>query len=79
MAGENLLVGLITLALVPLIASRILRGLRTGRLPLYRTYLNRNDNEPKFFGLLVIHLLSLLLMAFISADLLLGLQLRDQL
>ena len=79
MPGENLLVGLITLALVPLIASRILRGLQTGRLPIYRTYLDRSENGPKFFTLLVIHLLSLLLMAFISADLLFGLGLRERL
>ena len=79
MAGENLLVGLITLALVPLIALRILRGLRTGRLPLYRTCLERSGNEPKFFALLVIHILSLLLITLISADLLFGLGLRERL
>ena len=73
MPGENFLVGLITLALVPLIASRILRGVQTGRLPLYRTYLDRSENAPKFFALLAIHIFSMLLMAFISADLLLGL------
>lgn len=77
--GENLLVGLFALALVPLIGRRILRGLRTGSLPLYRTYLDRREDEAKFFGLLALHILSALIMAFIAADLLLGLGLREKL
>ena len=76
MNGEDLLVGLICLALVPLIALRILRGLHTGRLPLYRTYVDRLDGG-KFTALLVVHALSLALIAFIAADLLLGLGFRS--
>ena len=75
--GENLLVGLVALALLPLIAMRILRGLRTGRLPLYRTYLDRRQDGGKFHALLTIHAISLALVAFIAADLLLGLELRN--
>lgn len=75
--GENLLVGIICLALVPLIGARILRALRTGRIPLYRTYLERSDSEAKFFALLALHGISLLLIAFIAADLLLGLGFRN--
>ncbi len=75
--GENLLVGLVALALVPLIALRILRGLRTGRIPLYRTYLERDREGGKFHALLAIHVLSLALVAFIAADLLLGLEVRN--
>ena len=75
--GEELLVGLVALGLVPLIAMRVLRGLRTGRLPLYRTYLDRREDEAKFFALLTVHIFTLLLVAFIAVDLLLGLGFRD--
>ncbi len=75
--GENMLVGLVALALVPLIALRILRGLRTGRMPLYRTYLERDGESGKFHALLAIHAISLALVAFIAADLLLGLEVRN--
>ena len=75
--GENLLVGLVALALVPFIAARMLRGLRNGRLPLYRTYLDRYEDQAKFFALLALHAISLLLIAFIAADLLLGLGFRS--
>lgn len=75
--GENLLVGLVCLALVPLIGARILTGLRTGRIPLYRTYVERSEDEVKFFSLLALHGISLLLIAFIAADLLLGLGFRE--
>ena len=74
---ENLLVGLVCLALVPLIAMRILRGLRTGRMPVYRTYLRRDGNAGKFYALLAINGAALVLVAVIAADLLLGLNLRD--
>ncbi len=78
-SGEDLLVGLIALAVVPLVALRILRGIRTGRLPLYRTYLERSQNEQKFFALLTVHIFTLLLIAFVAADLLLGLGYRESL
>jgi hypothetical protein len=76
--GENLLVGLICLALVPVIALRIHRGLRSGRLPVYRTYLDRDGRPGKYYALLVIHALSLALVGFIAADLLLGLGFRSE-
>ena len=75
--NENLLVGLVALAVVPLIALRIVRGLRTGRLPLYRTYLDRDGSAAKFYALMAVHLVSLVLIAVIAADLLLGLNLRN--
>ena len=77
--SEDLIIGLIALALVPLIALRIMRGLRDGRLPLYRTRVGREIGAAKFSLLLALHLLSLLLVALIAADLLLGLGLRDRL
>ena len=75
--NENLLVGLVCLALVPLIALRTLRGVRTGRLPVYRTYLDRDGNAGKFYALLAVHVASLVVVAVIAADLLLGLNLRN--
>ncbi|HEX8193461.1 MAG TPA: hypothetical protein VF552_11235 [Allosphingosinicella sp.] len=76
---EDLLVGLFALALVPLIAARLVRGVREGRVPVYRTYLTREENRAKFNVLLVIHALSLVLVAVVAADLLLGLGLRGSL
>ena len=71
-AGEDLLVGLIGLALLPLIAWRIRRGVKEGRLPLYRTYLSRGESGSKFTFLLGLHVLSFLVVGYIAADLLLG-------
>lgn len=76
---EDLLVGLFALALVPLIAVRIRRGLRDGRLPIYRTRLRREDDRTKFAVLLALHAATLVVVAVIAADLLLGLGLRDRL
>ena len=78
-AGGDLLVGLVAASLLPLIGWRIRRGLREGRLPLYRSYVTREDGGGKFNALLALHALSLLLVAAISADLLLNLGLRERL
>jgi len=56
-----------------------LRGLREQRLPLYRSYVRRNDGAAKFRLLLALHALSFLLIATVAADLLLGLGLRERL
>ena len=79
MLTEDFLVGLVALALVPLIAQRIVRGLRDGRLPLYRTYMRREEGWARFGVLLALHALSLLLVAVVAADLLLGLDLKERL
>ncbi|HEX8308193.1 MAG TPA: hypothetical protein VF645_07215 [Allosphingosinicella sp.] len=78
-SGEDLLVGLIALALVPLIAWRLRRGLKEGRLPLYRTYVRRDEARSKFALLLGLHALSLVLVAAIAADLLFQLGLKERL
>jgi hypothetical protein len=75
--GDDLLVGLITLVLVPIIIWRIRRGLRDGRLPIYRTYVERDEQPGRFRVMLILHCLSLILVTAISADLLLGLDLRS--
>jgi hypothetical protein len=77
--GEDLLVGLVALALLPMIAARIRRGLREGRLPLYRTYLDRDGAGSKFGVLLALHVLSFVLIAVIAADLLFQLGLKEAL
>lgn len=74
--SEDLLVGAIAFALLPLIALRVRRGLKEGRLPLYRTYVGRDEAGSKFGLLLALHALSFLAVALIAADLLLGLGIR---
>ena len=73
---ETLFVGLVALALLPLIALRIARALRDGKLPIYRSSLHRADSVAKFNALLALHALSFILIAIVAADLLLGLGLR---
>ena len=77
--GENLLVGLIALALLPAIGWRIWRGLKHGQLPLYKTRIDRSAGGGKFTFLLVLHVLIFLLIAVVAADLLLGLGLKEKL
>jgi hypothetical protein len=77
--AENLLVSLVALALLPVIGWRIFRGLRDGRLPIYRTYLAREKGAAKFNVLLALHALAFLLIALVAVDLLLGLGLRERL
>ena len=74
--GENIFVGLVALALLPLLGLRIVRGLRDGTLPLYRTRIAREEDRTRFIVLLVLHALSFAVVAVIAADLLLGLGLR---
>jgi len=76
---ENLLVGLVALALLPVIGWRISRGLRDGHLPVYRTHLHRSESRSKFAVLLGLHALSFVLIALVAADLLFNLGLREML
>ena len=77
--GENLLVGLIALALLPLIGLRIWRGARDGRMPIYRSHLDRAQSAAKFNVLLALNALAFLLIALVAADLLFNLGLRERL
>ena len=77
--SEELLIGLVGLALLPMIAWRIRRGLNEGRLPIYRTYLTREENGAKFQVLLAIHVVSFVVVAIIAVDMLFGLRLKDAL
>jgi hypothetical protein len=76
---ENILVGLIALALLPVIGWRIWRGLKQGDLPLYKTRVDRSVGAAKVNFLLGLHALLFLLIAIVAADLLLGLGLKDRL
>jgi hypothetical protein len=77
--NSDLLVGLVALALVPLIALRIGRGLRDGRITVYRTYVQRDDQPGRFQFMVGLHALSLLVVAIVAADLLFGLGIRESL
>jgi len=77
--GEEMLVGLIAVALLPLIGLRIWRGVRHGRMPIYRAYRDRAESAAKFNVLLALNVLAFLLIALVPADLLLGLGLRERL
>jgi hypothetical protein len=77
--SEDLLVGAIGLILLPLIAWRIARGIREGRLPLYRTYISREESASRFNALLMLHALTFALVAVMAVDLLFGLELKERL
>ena len=78
--GENILVGLVALALLPVIGWRIWRGIKYGQLPLYRTRIDRAEaGAAKFNFLLGLHLLVMLVIAVIAVDLLFGLGLKERL
>jgi len=71
---EDMIVGAVALVLLPMIALRIIRGIRDGRLPIYRTTLTRADNAGKFNLVLLLHIVSFLVVGYIAADLLFDLR-----
>jgi hypothetical protein len=73
--SEDVLVGLVALGLVPWIGWTLSRGLKTGRLPIGRAYLDRAERPGAFHTLLVFYVAAALLMAAIAAELLLNLEL----
>ena len=75
--SDDLLVGIVALALVPLIGWRIFRGFRQGRLPIYRTSLDREESGSKFAVLMTLHVLSLIAVGLAAAELLFGLGIRS--
>ena len=70
--SDELLVGLIGLALIPWIGWTVRRGLRLGMLPIGRAYVRRDERRSAFHLLLGLYLAVALLAAFISVDLLVG-------
>ena len=77
--SEDLLVGIIGFGVVPWTVWIILRGLRDGRLPIGRGHVRRDERAGAFAVLLGLYGIAALLVAFISVDLLLGLDLRSRL
>lgn len=77
--SSGFFVGLVALALLPVIGWRIRRGLREGELPVYRTRMHREEGVAKFNVLLGLHALSFVLIALVAADLLFGIGLRGAL
>lgn len=73
--GEDLLVGLIALLLVPWIVWTMLRGLREGRLPIARSHVVRAERRGAFNVMLGLYALVLALVAAIAIDLLFGIRL----
>jgi hypothetical protein len=69
--SEELLVGLVGLALIPWIGWTVRRGLRQGALPIGRVYVRRDERRAAFNVLLGLYLAAAVLVAFICADLLL--------
>jgi hypothetical protein len=75
--GEELIVGAICAVLALLILRRLAEALRTGEVPLYRTRLRRTEaGDARFYALLALNAGLFLLLFYIAADLLLGLNLR---
>jgi hypothetical protein len=69
--SEELLVGLIGLALIPWIGWTVRRGLRLGTLPIGRAYVRREERRSAFNLLLGLYLAVGLMVGFIAGDLLL--------
>ena len=68
--SEEMLVGIITLATVPWIVWTLRRGVRTGALPIGRTYVRRDERRAAFQTLSAFYVIAAVLMAFIALDLL---------
>ena len=78
-SSQDMLVGGIAAVVAGMILNRIVRGLREGRLPVYRTYIDRDAGAAKYNTVLGLHVLSLIAVAWIALDLLLGLNLKEAL
>lgn len=72
--AEDILVGLIALGLAPWIVWTIVRGLRSGRLPIGRGHVARDERRGAFAVLLTLYAVALALSVLIASDLLFGLR-----
>jgi len=67
--GEDLIVGLVALGLVPWIAWTVRRGMESGRLPIGRGYVDRGERPGAFSILLFAYIAAGLFMALVALDL----------
>jgi len=74
--GTDIVIGLIALLLVPWLLWTMRRGLRDGRLPIARSYVERAERPGAFRFMLVLYLAILVGVIVIAADLLFGLNLK---
>ena len=74
--AEDIVIGLIALALVPWICWTLARGLKDGRLPIGRAFVARSERRGAFAVLLLLYIVAASLAALIAVDLLFGLRLR---
>jgi hypothetical protein len=74
--SEDLLVGIIALAVVPWSLWIIRRGLRDGRLPIGRGYVRREERPTPFNVLLLLYAAAAAGALYISLDLLFGMGAR---
>jgi hypothetical protein len=77
--GEDILVGLVALLLVPWIGWTMLRGAKNGRLPIGRAYVERDQRRGGYNALLALYGVALVAMAVFAVDLLFNLGLRNSL
>lgn len=68
------MVGFIALAVVPWLVWRLRRGLREGRLPMGRAYVDRAERPGAYRSLFAFYVIAALMMAFIGLDLLFALR-----
>jgi hypothetical protein len=74
MSGENVFVGIVALLGALALAWRVFGALRTGEVALYRNRLKRSEaGSAKFYALVGLNALAMILLLAIAADLLLGL------
>jgi hypothetical protein len=74
--GQDVIVGLIAACLVPWILWTLERGVRAGRLPVGRAYVDRAERPGAYRLLVVLYALAALGIAFIALDLLFDIRTR---
>jgi len=70
--SDDLLVGIIALAVVPWALWIVRRGVRDGSLPIGRSYVRRDERAAPFIALLGLYCVAACLMLFVAIDLISG-------
>lgn len=74
--GMDIAMGVVALLAVPWLLWTMRRGLRSGRLPIARSHVERAERPGAFRFMLALYVVILIGVAVIAADLLLGLNLK---